>query len=118
MKIVYIIGPFRGPNSWRVECNVRRAEELALEVACHGMMPLCPHTNTRHFDGLLTASFWLAGTLELARRCDAAICVKGWELSEGSQIAVKDFKSRGVPVFDNIKALYSWQAHEIDAGRD
>ena len=116
MKIVYIIGPFRGSNPWQVECNVRRAEELALDVASHGMMPLCPHTNTRYFDGLLTASFWLSGTIELARRCDAAICVDGI-LSERSRIEVKDFESRGAPVFQKITDLHTWLRHEIDVGR-
>ena len=32
MKVGYIAGPFRGPNSWEIENNIRRAETLALEV--------------------------------------------------------------------------------------
>lgn len=108
MKVIYIIGPFRGPSAWAVEQNVRRAEELALEVARRGMMPLCPHTNTRFFDGLLTAQFWLDGTMELARRCDAAICAQGWERSQGSLGEIKDFEARGVPVFHDLMSLVTW----------
>jgi hypothetical protein len=99
MKVAYIIGPFRAPTPWQVEQNVRRAEALALKVAELGVMPLCPHTNTRHFHGLLTEQFWLDGTMELARRSDFAVCVKGWRASEGSRAEVEDFRRRGLPVF-------------------
>jgi hypothetical protein len=117
MKVVYIIGPYRGSNHWVVECNVRRAEELALEVAHLGAMPLCPHTNTRHFEGLLTDSFWLDGTMELARRSDAAICVKGWEKSVGSCAEVKDFLARGAPVFGHSIDLQVWLEAEAERGK-
>lgn len=29
MKLLYIAGPFRGANSWEMEQNIRRAEEVA-----------------------------------------------------------------------------------------
>lgn len=108
MKVIYIIGPFRAKTAWDIECNVRRAEALALEVAKLGAMPLCPHTNTRFFDGQLTAQFWLDGTMELARRCDAAICVTWWALSAGSRDEVRDFQDRGLPVFFKIEELAAW----------
>lgn len=99
MKVVYIIGPFRAPTPWGVECNVRKAEELALKVAEAGAMPLCSHTMTRHFDKLLTDTFWLEGTLELAKRSDAAIRSDAWPRSSGSQTEVADFESRGSVIF-------------------
>lgn len=110
MKVVYIIGPFRAPTHWEVEQNVRRAEALALEVANLGAMPLCPHANTRHFDGLLTDEFWLDGTMELGRRCDAAIVVDGWESSSWSKAEIADFDRRCATVFLNLKALAEWLA--------
>ena len=67
MKVIYIAGPFRGDTSWQIECNVRDAEALGLEVARAGAMPLIPHANTRFFDGELTDDFWLRGTLALLR---------------------------------------------------
>ena len=75
MKVVYIIGPFRGKSHWEVAENVRNAERLGLEVAKLGAMPLIPHKNTENFDGLLTDEFWIEGTKELLRRADAAITV-------------------------------------------
>ena len=51
MKLVYIAGPFRAPTPWGIEENVRHAERHAFEIAKLGAMPVCPHANTRHFDG-------------------------------------------------------------------
>lgn len=28
MKVIYVAGPFRAPNSWEIEQNIRRAEAL------------------------------------------------------------------------------------------
>lgn len=108
MKVVYIFGCFRGPTAWDIECNVRQAEALALEVARLGAMPLCPHTNTRYFHGLLTDRFWLEGTMELARRCDAAIGVSNWMLSAGSREEVRELLSRGTPVLYSVQELALW----------
>jgi hypothetical protein len=99
IPVIYIIGPFRAPTPWGVECNVRRAEELGLLVAQLNAMPLIPHANTRFFQGLKSDSFWLEGTLELLRRCDACACVEGWENSQGSKTEVKFATANSIPVF-------------------
>ena len=113
MKVVYIAGPFRGATPWDVEQNVRRAEALALEVARMGAMPLCPHANTRHFDGQLTAEFWLEGTLELLRRCDAVLLVPGWETSSGTKAEVAEAERLGSPVFEHLWQLNEWRIGEV-----
>ena len=59
MKVVYIAGPFRGPNAWEIEQNIRRAESLALEVWRAGAAALCPYTNTRFFQGAAPDDVWL-----------------------------------------------------------
>jgi len=99
MQLVYIAGPFRAATAWEIEQNVRRAEELALEVARAGAMPVCPHTNTRFFHGQCTDEFWLAGTLELLRRCDAVVAAYGWERSSGSRAEIETAFKLGTPVF-------------------
>ncbi len=113
MKVVYIAGPFRGENSWLVEQNVRRAERLAMQVALRGAMPLCPHTNTRFFNGTLPDEFWLDGTLELLRRCDAVSLVGGWEKSAGARGEVEEAKRLGIPVFKTLYRLERWLANEV-----
>lgn len=108
MRVIYIAGPFRGPDSWIIENNIRRAEELSLEVDKLGAMALCPHTNTRFFQGALPDAFWLEGTLELLRRCDATMMVAGWERSVGARGEKAEAERLGMPVFFNLQDLEWW----------
>ena len=111
MQLVYIAGPFRAATAWEIEQNVRRAEELALEVARAGAMPVCPHTNTRFFHGQCTDEFWLAGTMELLHRCDAVVAAYGWERSSGSRAEVAEADRCGIPAFlsaDRMDYLEEW----------
>jgi len=73
-------------------------------------MPLCPHANSSLFHGLLTDQFWLDGTMELARRSDAAMLVPGWPRSSGSIAEREDFLARGLRVFspEDYDALKRW----------
>jgi hypothetical protein len=108
MKVVYVAGPFRGPNSWEIEENIRRAERLALEVWRLGAAALCPHTNTRFFQGAAEDSVWLDGDLELLYRCDAILMTPDWRRSSGAT-AEHDFavKHRKV-VFYDMDTLKDW----------
>lgn len=102
MKVVYVAGPFRGQTPWDVECNIRKAEEVAFEVARLGAMPLCPHTMTRYFDRQCTDEFWLEGTLELLRRCDAILLLEGWEASVGSRGELQEAQRLNLPIFFKV----------------
>jgi len=73
-----------------------------------GAMPLIPHTNTRFYNGTLTDEFWLEGTMELLRRCDAAIFVPGWEASSGSRGEREECTRLQIPAFDSIGELRAW----------
>ena len=84
MKAIYIAGPFRGETPWDVERNVHAAECVALEVARHGAVPVCPHTSWRHFDKALPDSFWLRACGDLLRKCDAMVRLAGWQDSVGT----------------------------------
>lgn len=116
MKVVYIAGAFRGATPWDVAENVRNAERYALSVARLGAMPLCPHANTQHFDGQRTAQFWIDGTLELLRRCDAMVLVPGWENSVGTKGEIAYCESVGLPVFHPTSANHAelcWVPFEL-----
>lgn len=112
MKVVYIAGPFRAATRWQVVGNIRRAEQLALQVATIGAMPLCPHTNTANFDGALDDRFLLDGTLELMRRCDAVILVAGWRESAGTKGEIAEANRLQMPVFHDgfagLRGLATW----------
>lgn len=115
LPVVYIAGPFRGPTAWDIEENVRHAERTALQVSREGFVPLCPHTNTRFFQGQGSDQFWLDATLELLRRCDALLTVpdwidmdgkeRSWKNSKGTAGEVAEARAQGIPVFHSIEEM-------------
>lgn len=107
MRIVYVAGKFTAPTRAGVEANIAAAERVGLEVAHLGCMPLIPHTNTAHpgFELAQPYQFWIDGTLELLRRCDALITVSGWESSNGAKGEVVEAQRLGKPVFHSIAEL-------------
>lgn len=98
MKVIYVAGPFRGKDSWEMENNIRRAEAIALEVWRAGAAAICPHANTRFFQGTAPDSVWLDGDLDILRRCDAVLMTPDWERSAGAR-AERDLALKlGIPV--------------------
>ena len=111
MKLIYIGGPFRSPapngqqNHWGIQTNVMRAMALALEVWQRGHAALCPHANTMFFQNAAEDAVWLAGDLEMLRRCDAILLTENWEQSAGARNEVSAARQAGLPVFYTIDDL-------------
>ena len=105
MIVVYIAGPFRASNAWEIEQNIRRAEEDALEVWKLGAAALCPHTNTRFFQGAAEDELWLRGDLEMLGRCDAVLMVYGWQVSTGATAEREHALKKGIPVVYSLEEL-------------
>jgi len=110
MRVIYVAGPFRGKNAWKVEQNIRVAEDAGMVVAQLGAVPLIPHTMCRFFDGTMTGQFWIDATLDLLRRCDAMLVVGGWENSEGTKGEIQEAAVLGIPVFKSFDSLRLWIA--------
>lgn len=108
MKVVYVAGPFRGPNSWEIEQNIRRAESLSLEVWRAGAAAICPHTNTRFFQGAAEDSIWLDGDLEFVARSDALLMTPDWARSQGATAEKAYADSHQIPVFLTLEDLKAW----------
>lgn len=108
MKVGYTAGPFRAANYWEQEQNIRRAEALALEVWRLGCACICPHANTRYFQGACPNETWLKGDLEIVGRCDFIILTDGWRASEGTIGEVNYAYMHGVRVFDDLDELKEW----------
>lgn len=100
-----MIGPFRAANGWLIEKNIRKAEEKALELWKEGYAIICPHTNTRFFQGVCQDNVFLDGDLEILKRCDAAFCIEGHEKSLGSIVEVNFCKRNKIPVFKNLDEM-------------
>lgn len=99
LPLVYIAGPFRGPTPYAVRKNVEAARDLGLRVAQLGGYPIIPHTMTCDFDKQLTDEFWLDGTMEMLRRCDAIMLGERWMHSTGARAERDEAFARQLPVF-------------------
>ena len=100
MSLVYVAGPFRAETAWGVERNVRVAEEIAYMLWMNGIYALCPHTNTRFFNGEGSDHLWIQGTLEMLRRCDAVVLCPNWMSSEGTIGEVAEAQRLKLPIFE------------------
>ena len=107
IPLVYVAGPFSGPSRDAVELNIQAAEAASLLVSKLGAMPICPHANTANaaFEKAQGYEFWIEGTAELLRRCDAAIFIWGWESSSGAQKEFKLAVAEKIPAFMNYDEL-------------
>ena len=106
--VVYVAGPYRAPDNWQIEANVRRAETLALEVWRLGAAAICPHANTRFYQGAAPDDVWLIGDLAMLKKCDAILMTPDWAKSMGAT-AERDFAvDHGIPVFYAIQDLEIW----------
>lgn len=111
MKVVYVAGAFRGKTSWDVAENVRNAERAGLEMVNNvDVMPIIPQANTALFDGHKTAEFWIEGTLELLRRCDAVYVFNPdhAKTSVGTKGEIWEANRLKIPVFYSLDDIKLW----------
>ncbi len=108
MPVVYVAGPFRGPDHWTIENNIRRAEALALDVWKLGAAAICPHSNTRFYQGAAPDDVWLEGDIAILAKCDALIVTPDWERSAGARCEVEFAKARKIPVHYSLAELEDW----------
>ena len=100
--LIYVAGKYRAATREAVAANIEAARQLGIEAARLGWYPVIPHCNTAHME-LATPQhgdqFWLQGTLELMRRCDALVLVPGWETSEGTQGEIAEADRLQIPIY-------------------
>ncbi len=112
--VIYIAGPFRAANSWEIEQNIRRAETLALEVWLCGMAAICPHANTRYYQGAADDRVWLDGDLAILARCDAVLLVPGWERSVGTCAEIAFAHQNSIPVLHSLDEAKDLFKHTLN----
>ena len=112
MKLIYIAGPYRAEVPWEVQRNIHAAQDVAADIArnfaCMDVFPVVPHANTAHFDGLASGEYFLEGTKELLRRCDAIFLLPEWQRSSGSRAELHLANELGLPSFQNFYELAKW----------
>jgi hypothetical protein len=103
MIVVYIAGPFRAVNAWEQEQNVRAAESVALQMWAAGYSAICPHTQSRNYQGALPDEVWLAGFIAQMNLCAGVVLVPGWEESEGTLLEIAEARRNGIPVYSTVE---------------
>jgi len=99
MKVVYIAGSYRSETISGVFNNILKAREVALKYWKKGFAVICPHMNTALFDGEMPDDTWLDGDIEILKRCDAIVMMKGWEKSAGATIELEEAMKLNLNVF-------------------
>ena len=103
IQLVYVAGPYRAATREAVAQNIAAARHVGRIVAQIGMMPVMPTVNTAMFDfdfpGIGDDKFWIEGTIELMRRCDAVVMVDGWQFSQGATGELEEARRLGIPVY-------------------
>lgn len=109
MKLVYVAGPYRSETREGVAQNVAAARHVGQLCVRKGWFPVLPTINTAHFDhdfpGLADDQYWLDGTMELMRRCDAVVLVDGWQYSSGAQGEIEEARKLGLKVYANTNVM-------------
>jgi hypothetical protein len=98
VSMCYIAGKYRGKTSAEIKENIMIAEWYQLQLT--KMYPqyfyICPHSNTAFLDGSQSDEYFLDGTMELLRRCDAIYMLPSWQGSEGSKKELKEANRLGI----------------------
>lgn len=76
IPLIYVAAPYRAKSAWEIDVNIYRARAIGAEIAKLGAYPVIPQSNTAHFDGIADDAVFMDGTMELMKRCDAAVFVK------------------------------------------
>ncbi len=107
MIVVYVAGPLTTGacrpggsfNSWIFEQNVRRAEELAIQLTLAGFAAICVHSMARYAFGHIPETLAMEADFEIIRRCDALVLVEGWQVSKGTLAELQHARQLHMPVF-------------------
>jgi len=126
MKLIYVAGPYRSDGTYGIMQNIRKAEDVTVQLWNLGVAVICPHKNTAFLDGAIDGetmdgkgavadvSLFFKGDLEMMVRCDAVVLVPGWQKSKGTVQEKTLAVIRGIPVFDwglEQKQFTEWLAN-------
>jgi hypothetical protein len=98
-RVVFICAPYRAKTPYHIEKNVRRAERLSLHLWRMGAAVVCPHTNSRYFQGAASDATWTRGYLEILRRCDALVLPGIVSITAGMEAELREARKHALPVF-------------------
>lgn len=108
MKLFYVAGPYSAVNEYLVKLNIAKAEAMAVSIWQAGHAAICPHLNTAHWGSVLSHAGFIAGDLEIVRRCDGVVMVDGWMWSSGALQERTFALQKGIMVFYTVQDAIAW----------
>ncbi len=107
MKLIYVAGRYRSKSKEGVRLNIQAASHVGAIASEKGWYPVIPHTNTAGHEHITDNDdqFYLDGTLELMRRCDAVVMVPGWAQSSGAIGEHNEAHKLGIPTYLTVDEL-------------
>jgi hypothetical protein len=98
MKLLYVSGKYSG----NVCENIHNARIVSIKLWEAGFAVITPHLNSAHMelDCKSTYDDFIAGDIEILRRCDAIIMLPDWQSSAGAVIERKKAIEFMIPVYD------------------
>ena len=114
VPIVFVSGKYSGD----FEENVRVAEELCIQVAALGAVPVCMITSLRskRFMEVQEYEFWINAAFSLIDISWAVIFTHNYTESSGSQREKAYCQANLIPDFYNINQLRGWLEEERFGG--
>lgn len=106
--LVYVAGPYRSNEIWKLYENIENARKAAIEIVKMGAYPIVPHKCTDFMEGLNTSEFFIEGTREAMRRCDVLYIIPGYESSEGTLGEIAEGENLRKPIFYSLQDLQAW----------
>ena len=110
IPVGYVAGPYRSETECGVARNIAVAEEAAKALWQAGAAVICPHKNTAWFGGLVPDQSFLAGDIEILRRCDFVFTCGDWQASVGATGEVAVAQELGIPLFHSLVEALAWIA--------
>lgn len=110
MQVVYVAGPYRADTVAGIVENIGAAKKVAEKWWKDGFAVFCPHLNSALMDGIVPDEAFLAGDLEIMKRCDILVMVPGWEKSAGARAERDVAKECGLLVAYETEGTVHYEA--------
>ena len=108
MKLCYVAGAYRSDTEAGVRRNIEAAREVAEQLWNVGFAVHCPHLNNAFMGGIVADEVFLAGDIEILRRCDLLVTVEGWTQSAGAVGEERFARINGIPVRHCVRDAVLW----------
>jgi hypothetical protein len=100
-EVCYVAGPYRADTEYYVKQNIRKAEDVGVQLWAAGWVPVIPHMNTAFFGGAygLPDDVWLKGDFAILKLCKFVVAITGWQYSKGTKHEIDLARQLGMPVY-------------------